>query len=210
MSRGGKNAIDLTGRRFGLLAITACAGRDASQRLLWSWRCDCGETGQSKSWLLISGVTKSCGCYRREFRVKHGHTRKNDSTGTYNTWHNMKHRCTERRGKRYKSHGERGIRVCERWQTFENFLADMGERPLGTSIDRINNDRDYEPGNCRWADSVTQGRNRRNVFLTMELAERVRSARADGATLRQAGATVGITARYAGQICHNDCWKPAQ
>jgi hypothetical protein len=96
--------------------------------------------------------------------VTHGHARKGKQTGTYLSWKEMKKRCANPNQKYWKNYGGRGIRVCDRWlNSFENFLADMGERPEGTSIDRYpNNDGNYEPGNCRWATRKQQRANRRD------------------------------------------------
>jgi len=105
-------------------------------------------------------------------KVQHGHCRKGAHTLTYTSWLGMRDRCNSKNHSEYKRYGARGIRVCERWDTFANFLADMGERPSRKhSVDRRDSDGHYEPGNCRWATSVEQSRNRKyakNITLNGE------------------------------------------
>jgi hypothetical protein len=124
--------------------------------------CDCGNKNYFRLSDLKSGKTSSCGCYRIEnsikFNTKHGlkyHS-------LYPTWLNMKQRCYNSNHNRYKDYGGRGIKVCDMWlNSFENFLNDMGERPEGTSLDRINNNGNYEPNNCKWATKSEQRINQR-------------------------------------------------
>lgn len=96
-------------------------------------------------------------------------------TPTYRSWAHMKERCSNPKCRQYKWYGAKGIQVCERWQKFENFLSDMGIRPIGSTLDRLDSTRGYEPTNCRWATSKQQQRNRTNVTLTAEQAAEIRA-----------------------------------
>lgn len=126
--------------------------------------CDCGETAIVRDVCLRNGTTQSCGCLRRERTSltykTHGHTAEKQTTRTYHAWATMKKRCSNPACKKFPRYGGRGIKVCEQWQnSFQTFLSDMGECPPGLSIDRVNNDGNYEPGNCRWATRKEQARN---------------------------------------------------
>src|SRR6266496_181615 len=160
---------NLIGKKFGRLFVESKAP-SKYKTSYWNCRCDCGVTKTVQSSALIQGATKSCGCLQREMvtarKFKHGHnTRANGalSSRTYQSWLSMIQRCTNQNLKCYKYYGGRGITVCERWrQSFENFIEDMGERPPGLSLERINNDGHYEPSNCKWATRAEQHRNQRH------------------------------------------------
>lgn len=153
-------AIDLTGMRFDrLLAIRRIENFPGYKQAAWLFLCDCGKEVKALGYNVYHGRQKSCGCFNREnpSRVKHGMA----GSPEHRCWVAMRARCNNPGDKAFKHYGGRGIKVCERWNDFQNFLDDMGPRPEGTSIDRKNNDGDYEPGNCWWSNDSNQVRNRR-------------------------------------------------
>ena len=148
---------DVAGQRFGRLLALRHLGEGK-----WLCQCDCGKQSTPSVTALKKGMTQSCGCYHQERRVKHGFYKDRQ----YRVWLSMRQRCENPNDRSYKNYGGRGITVCERWQEFVNFLADMGPRPKGFDIDRIDNSRGYEPGNCRW---VSRRQNLLNTRLTRML-----------------------------------------
>lgn len=155
--------VDLTGQKFNRLLVLVYAGKSANNSFQFLCRCDCGKEIVTRGCHLKNGFVKSCGCYRREasaakgrLSIKHGQC----FTPAYSSWSAMKFRCSNPNHRAYPQYGGRGIFVCDRWIVFENFLADMGERPMGRTLDRIDNNRGYEPGNCQWSTHKEQSRNR--------------------------------------------------
>ena len=160
--------LDLTSQRFGRwTVISKVAEKNFRGEIRWNCVCDCGTQKTVLAGSLRKQISVSCGCYSADRTRKHGM----EGTATYNCWANLLTRCRNVHNRQYNDYGGRGISVCERWHSFENFLADMGEKPEGFSIDRINNDGDYEPGNCRWASYRQQINNRRNTPMVMYQGE---------------------------------------
>src|SRR5262249_16960599 len=154
--------IDLTRRRFGRWMVLALhLERDQYGHVLWSCRCDCGTERIVRGDTLRGGISTSCGCFLPEAAKKHRTTHGMFGTRVYKIWHGMLQRCTNPNNSGYANYGGRGITVCEEWLSFENFYADVGDPPPGLSLDRTNNNGNYEPTNWGWATPLMQTRNRR-------------------------------------------------
>lgn len=155
--------IDLTGKMFGRLTVLRRADQNTPQgHPTWECSCSCGNLTTTTGINLRHGRTRSCGCFEQESRstnnLKHGLV----GTYFYYIWNAMQNRCSNPNNPKYRDYGARGIKVCARWNDVANFAADMGPRPSSEhSIDRIDNDGNYEPTNCRWATVAQQHANRR-------------------------------------------------
>lgn len=161
----GERMSDLTGTRFGRLVVMGRMPSTPHGHSVWRCSCDCGVTKDILGTSLRKGATKSCGCLNAEIAQKRFLTHGKTDTRTYRIWRSMLSRCENEKAVSFKNYGGRGIRVCDAWHDFEGFLADMGECPGGRSIDRIDHNGNYEPGNCQWATHKQQQNNRRDNRL---------------------------------------------
>lgn len=157
---------DLKNKRFGRLVVIEKTNERSSESIVWLCKCDCGNIKKVRSSNLTYGETFSCGCLRKEL-FKNRITRHGmHNTSTYRAWRSMASRCNNPKNKRYKDYGGRGISIYERWNNFENFYKDMGVKPKGKSLDRIDNDKGYEPSNCKWSTPTEQLNNtRKNIYI---------------------------------------------
>lgn len=160
--------IDLTGKVYGRWVVLSKDSPDGHGRPRWKCCCTCGTIKVVMGHHLRNGKSTSCGCFRREYatgQVIHGYARRGAARHPlYDTWRHMHSRCFNLASSSWRWYGARGIAVCDRWlgpEGFDNFLADMGVRPEGRTLDRIDNDGNYEPGNCRWSTPKEQTANRR-------------------------------------------------
>jgi len=143
----------------------------------------------------------------RKSAVKHGHTINGKNTKTYNIWHDIRQRCYNPNNKRYKDYGGRGIKACVRWNRFKNFLADMGECPDSLVMDRINNNGNYEPSNCRWTDIKTSNRNKRVIKLSIKKANKIRELYLKGYLQREIAKQFNIGQNTISLIVNNKQWN---
>lgn len=187
---------DLSGQCFGSWQILRLAGTTRGGSF-YECQCECGTIKNIFRGNLVSGKTKSCGCMKAESIAKaktsHGQSRKKRGKATklYNTWSSMLTRCCNPNSNAYSRYGGRGIKVCDRWHKFENFAKDMGEPETWQSIERIDNNGNYEPENCRWADSGEQMRNTSKTKLTQDIVLKIKT---NEISLKEVQAITGCSA----------------
>ena len=171
-------------------------------RAVWSCLCACGAQAEVLETNLRRGLTRSCGCAKR---TRRGQSR----SRPYTLWRAMLARCYLPKNKRYDRYGARGIVVCDRWRnSFDAFLADMGEPPPGLTLERRDNDGNYEPGNCIWATRTAQARNRASTKLTASDVGRIRAICAAGVAQAKVARGLGISKSHVSAIIHGRTWAP--
>lgn len=199
MTRG-RRRIDITGREFGRLRVLRFS-HSANGAAWWLCLCDpqlggCGRETTATGSMLRDGRHVSCGCLKRERIIaqstKHGDKPRAGGSRTWNSWSNMVRRCTNPNHPRYADWGGRGITIDPRWKDYRNFLADMGERPPGTTLNRKDNNGPYNKENCEWATPAVQAANTRQLKLTPEIVARITQLHRDGLTMTAIGKLLGL------------------
>lgn len=165
--------IDILGQRFTRWTATAYSHSDKWGEAMWQCKCDCGTEKVVRSSDLRYGTSTSCGCRNAELASKRKWMHGKSGTPEFVSYHAMRRRCYDKQHRAYKWYGGRGVIVCDRWlNNFELFLSDMGQRPDGWTLDRIDPEKDYGPENCRWSPWDVQARNKRNRLPPLPLLDR--------------------------------------
>lgn len=201
--------LSLAGQRFGRLVAIERGPNTPAGKGQWWCQCDCGgpRTLVVASGLKGGGVT-SCRCswLSGDKQSTHGHTRGRRFPPTYRSWTKMRSRCLSPRDKDYHHYGGRGITICEPWSSFETFLADMGEKPAGLTLDRIDVDGNYEPTNCRWASRAVQATNLRTSLKPATVIQ-LRADYAAGYSFAELGRRYNLTGTGARAIALRQTWR---
>ena len=161
-----RSKFDVVGKTFGRLLVTGFVGTSGKDKYRAVCKCSCGNTKDIYVYSILNGETTSCGCYNVENVKKMFRTHGMHEAPEYNVWGGMKKRCLNKNDESYRLYGGRGISVCPSWiDSFETFYRDLGPRPNGATLDRIDPNGNYEPSNCRWATGPTQARNKTNNVM---------------------------------------------
>lgn len=207
-----KLLVDLTGKTFGRWFVIKRSKNDKSKRTIWLCKCECGKKVKVNASSLKRGISKSCGCLNKEILSNYFTTHGRSNTLLYGAWYRMKSRCYNINDPKYYRYGARGIKVCDRWLDFNNFLIDMGEKPsINHSIDRKDNDGNYEPDNCRWATPTEQARNRSTSVMTEDEASLIKTyLKYSKFTQVKIAKLFGVKKSMINDIKTGRCWSEVQ
>lgn len=204
----GQPKINLVGKRSGRLIVVRYVGGNWAS---WECKCDCGNLVVVPGCNLrsIRKPTKSCGCFLKDWNLIHKMKHGFFGTPEYKTWDSIKQRCLNSAAGDFPRYGGRGITVCDRWKdSFPNFLADMGPRPIGTSIERKDNSKGYSPDNCYWATPTEQNRNRATVTLYAFEAYEIRALYSTGQfTQKELAEIYAVSKSVVQTIASGRSWK---
>lgn len=194
-------------KKYGRLTALGEAKQRKQYRMMLC-QCDCGNVVTCRRSHLRSGATKSCGCLLNDKnRERQTHGEAANKSPEWRTWVGMRKRCLTETDKAYRHYGGRGINICARWSAFENFLADMGRKPSPDhSIDRIDNDGNYEPGNCRWATRLEQSRNKRTTILSEDVAIQIRELANSGVSKAEISRSLNVHYSSVKQVAARRQW----
>lgn len=207
-----RKPINIVGKRFGRLVVIGISHRDKFKQVVWDCVCDCGNQCQAVGLYLRAGKKRSCGCLENENKEKilgNHFTHTLSHSPVYNMWKHMRARCMNKNDKRFKRYGGRGITICEEWddpQVFYNWAVSHGYKQ-GLTIDRINNDGNYEPDNCRFVLIKINVRNNSNVKINEEQANQIRNIYAEG-EIRQIDLAkmFGVSQQVVSKIVNHKLW----
>lgn len=193
---------DISNKRFGRLVAIKPTGQKKWGVSLWSCTCDCGKEHVAAINSLKRGLVKSCGCLLREIAKIKNTVHGEYGSPTYKVWGGIIQRCNNNKSTSYPRYGGLGIKVCDSWLIYENFKRDMGDRPHGMSIDRINPHGNYAPDNCRWASTTAQARNKKTPRTDFATAEKARKMYSEGKKPKEISEILGISRGSANGIIY--------
>jgi len=199
-------AIDMAGNKYGRLTVVSRNGSDSGNIARWLCVCSCGKETTVNGSSLRKGLTKSCGCIKTE-SLKGRATHRMGKTKTYGVWSTMLDRCNNKKAKTYNRYGGRGIYVCKRWHDFELFFADMGEKPDGLTLERIDNNAGYYPENCKWATRAVQARNTSATRLNEVAVRVIRYLVSTGRKQRDIAKAHGVSNECINKVALNLNWQ---